>query len=393
MTTSTLWTITKISAKEWVSDKAQRLAAALSYYTLFSIAPLLLILTAIAAFFLGNQFANDALSAQIKLLMGETGAAAVSSLAKGASHPFQGAFSAVIGTVLLLLGATGVVGELKDALNTIWEVEPKSQSGLFGLVRERIFSLAMILGIGFLLLVSMVISAALSAFVGLWSSETTFVVQSLNLLVSIVVMTLLFAMMFKYLPDLKLSWRNVWIGAFITALLFNIGKTLIALYLAHSTVASSFGAAGSVVVVLVWVYYSACVFFFGAQFTQTYSSLQTKKVENDDESEFFYDPIGEELMSEKESSSNGSKEVVDVPPTEPESDTILTSAARMSGYQTARVQETVRETKKKLKMAQWIYKIVHLIGFKRSAKLGWKGYQLKNKFDELKNPDSPENTD
>lgn len=249
---------------EFSEDKAQRLAASLAYYTLFSIAPLLLISIAIAGIFFGKSQAQAQIIAQIKNLMGDAGATAIADMLKNAAKPKTGTLAIVIGAVTLLFGAAGVFGQLKEALNTIWNVPEKKGGGIAALLKARFLSFAMVLGVGFLLLVSLVIDAALSAISGgLW--------QPVQLLVSFLVVTVLFAVIFRFLPDIHPAWRDVWFGAGFTSFLFVLGKFGLGLYLGKSAVGSAYGAAGSLVVLLVWIYWSANILFFGAEFTQVYA--------------------------------------------------------------------------------------------------------------------------
>lgn len=386
----TVWSLVRGTVEEWLDDNSQRLAASLSYYTIFSIAPILLIVIAIAGLVFGNDFAEERILAQIKSLVGETGGQAIVGMLQNSNRPTQGIFSAVTGIFLLLVGATGVVGELKGALNTIWEVEDRPSGGVMGLIRSRILSLAMILGIGFLLLMSLVISAMLSALTEFWGSASGLGIQVLNEMITIGVITLLFAMMFKFLPDLKLRWRDVWVGAVVTAVLFTIGKALTGIYLAHSSVASTFGAAGSLVIVLVWVYYSACILFLGAEFTHVYSSFQSEKAERQGDPQHMSIERQKEEVKEllvQDSNVPASSEVK-----HHKSDSTLLSAARYSGYQAARIQNSIgpvkKNVEKKLKILSWTSKIIDFLGFKRSAKLAWKGYKVKNRLDHLKENDS-----
>jgi len=208
-------------------------------------------------------------------MVGPQGAQAIQAMIQNASTPSSGVIATLLGVVTLLLGAGGVVGQLQDSLNTIWGVAPKPGLGLMGLLRTRILSFGMVLGIGFLLLVSLVISAALTAFlqfVGGASIGESILWHSIEFFVSFGLITLLFALIYKMLPDVHMAWKDVGIGAAMTALLFTLGKFLIGLYLGHSSVSSAYGAAGSLIVVLLWVYYSALIFFFGAEFTQVYAT-------------------------------------------------------------------------------------------------------------------------
>lgn len=264
----------KETFKQWGEDKVSRLAAALAYFTVFSIAPLLIIAISVAAIFFGEEAARGQIVDQIQGLMGQEGAAAVESMIANANQVQGGLIATVIGIVTLLFGASGVFGQLQDALNTIWEVAPKPGQGVINFIRSRFLSFGMVLIIAFLLLVSLVISATVAAagtYVAGLSPGLAVLWESINFLVSFGVITLLFAAIYKVLPDVKIAWGDVWIGAAVTALLFTIGRTLIGLYLGNAAVGSAYGAAGSLVVLLVWVFYSAQILLFGAEFTQVYT--------------------------------------------------------------------------------------------------------------------------
>lgn len=270
--------LVKDTAVEWNEDKAPRLAAALAYYTIFSLAPLLIIAIAIAGALFGREAAQQEILAQVQALMGERGAAFIQTLIEAAAEPRTGAIASALGIVTLLFGAGGVFGQLRDALNTIWEVQPQpGPAGIRGVLRAirlNFLSFSMVLGVGFLLLVSLVISAGLEA-VNRYAQGIipglSPVWQLANVLLSLAVITLLFALIFRVLPDVRVAWRDVWLGAALTSLLFNFGKTLIGLYLGRSNIGSAYGAAGSLVILLIWVYYSAQIFFFGAEFVQVYT--------------------------------------------------------------------------------------------------------------------------
>lgn len=270
-----LISVLKETVSEWSEDKAPRLAAALSYYTIFSLAPLLVIAIAVAGFFLGNSSVQDQVMAQITGLIGDSGRTMVQSMIDSTRNTGAGIFATIFGLVTLIFGAAGVFGQLHEALNTIWEVASKPGGGILHLVKERFLSFTMVLGIGFLLLVSLVLSTALSVigkyFSGLFPGYDL-VFQIINFLVSLGVITLLFALIYKVLPDAEIAWKDVWLGAAVTSLLFTIGKLLIGLYLGRSSVTSAYGAAGSLVLILLWVYYSAQILFFGAEFTQVYAN-------------------------------------------------------------------------------------------------------------------------
>ena len=268
---SVLWQLLKETYTQWSAAKPFQLAASLAYYTLFSLAPLLLIAIAVAGLVLGREATEQQILTTFQGLVGPQGAQAIQGLLHSASTPGSGILATVIGIVTLLIGAGGVVGQLQEALNTIWEVKAKPGGGLWGLLRTRFVSFAMVLGVGFLLLVSLLISAALAAMIQVMRGVLPggeMLWHSLEFLVSLGLITLLFALIYKVLPDVEIAWRNVWIGAGMTALLFTVGKVLLGLYLGQKGITSPYGAAGSLVLVLLWVYYSGLIFFFGAAFTK-----------------------------------------------------------------------------------------------------------------------------
>ena len=282
---SGLLDIFKRTYQDWKEDHASRLAAALAYYTIFSLAPLLVIAISVAGLIWQYDAVEAQVMAQIQGLVGEEGATFVADLIGGASNPAKGIVATIIGIITLLFGALGVFNELHNALNIIWEIKEEKTEGFLQAVKKAIFdrflSFSMVLGIGFLLLVSLVITAGLSAtqeLVGNTFPIPEFFLQLLNLIISIGVITLLFALIYKYLPDAEIPWRYVWMGAFVTAILFSLGKLAIGLYLGNSAIASSFGAAGSLVLLLVWIYYSAQILFFGAEFTQVYANTYGPKI-------------------------------------------------------------------------------------------------------------------
>ncbi len=264
----------KRSFDGWMEDKALRLSAALAYYSIFSIAPLLVIAIGIVGLVLGEKAVSGQLYGELKGYMGPQSAEAIQSMVQSASKPTQGVMATVLGFVMLILGASGVFGELKDALNTIWGVKAKPGAGIMALVRGKFLNFGMVLVIGFLLLISLVMSTAiaglnqrLEGFLPL----PAFVWAAVAFVISLGIVTTLFALIFKVLPDAQIRWRHVWFGALITALLFEIGKTGLSWYLGRESTASAFGAAGSVVLLLLWVYYTSCILFFGAEFTQVYA--------------------------------------------------------------------------------------------------------------------------
>jgi membrane protein len=257
--------------------------AALSYYTIFAIAPLFIITLAIAGFWFGEEAARRELFGQVDQLIGKQGGDAIQSLVAAANKSKGGVWATCIACGTLAVAATGVFVQLQNSLNKIWSVQSAGK-GLRNFIRHRLLSFAMVFGIGFLLLVSLVCSAALAAlgnFIGNYLSGIEILLKALNFFISLGIITALFTMIFKFLPDVKIAWRDVWLGGFITAVLFNIGKFLIGVYIGRSTISSVYGAMGSFVIVLVWVYYSAQILFFGAQFTCIYASrygVKTKPI-------------------------------------------------------------------------------------------------------------------
>lgn len=266
----------------WLEDNVERLGAALAYYTVFSLAPLLIIAIAIAGFAFGQEAAQGQIMSEIGGLLGEEGAKATQAMIESARQPTAGIVASLLGVILLVFGATGAFAQLQDALNTIWGVTPKPGRGVLGILKDRLWSFMLVIGIGFLLLVSLVLSAGLAAlgkFFGHLLPVPETILQIVNFIISFGVITLLFAMMYKILPDVKIGWSDVWIGAAMTALLFSIGKFLIGLYLGKSGVASAYGAAGSLVIILLWVYYSSQIVLFGAEFTFVYANKFGSRIE------------------------------------------------------------------------------------------------------------------
>lgn len=280
-----MFALLKETFQEWRDDGAARLAAALAYYTTFSLAPLLVLIIAIAGLVGGHEAAQSQVMIQVEDLLGAEGREFVQGMLETASQPATGFVATILGIVTLLFGALGVFGELQNSLNTIWEVKPKPAKGfLDGIKRfvvKRLLSFTMVLGIGFLLLASLVVSAALSAlgeYIGTRWPLADFWLQLINFIISFAVITLLFAMIFKFLPEIKIAWKDVWLGAAVTSILFNLGKFLIGFYLGRSEVGNTFGAAGSLAILLIWIYYSAQILFFGAEFTQVYANRDGSKI-------------------------------------------------------------------------------------------------------------------
>lgn len=271
MRSASAWKILKETAQDWSDDDAGTLAAALAYYALLSLAPLLVISISVAGWFLGPEAARGRVAGELGAIVGGQAAQGVQAVVENAQQPARGLVSAVVGVITLFVGASGVFGQLQSSLNTIWEVKPRSDRGLLGKLRDRFFSFTMVLGVAFLLLVSLVLSSVLSS-VGRVLSDTlpggATLWQVVNFALSFAVVTVLFALIFKVIPDAKVQWRDVWLGAAVTALLFAVGKQLLGVYLGKAAVGSAYGAAGSIVALVVWVYYAAQILFVGAEFTQ-----------------------------------------------------------------------------------------------------------------------------
>lgn len=265
----------KNTFQEWSRDKASRLAAALAYYTVFSIPPLMVVAIGIASAFTDRAVVEQQVVNQSAALMGQQGGDAIQTILNSAEEPGKGELvSTLIGVALLIFGASGVFTQLQDALNTIFGVKPDPKRGIMGLIKERFLSFTMVLTIGFILLVSLVLSTVLTAmsdFVGGLVSEAAILLWIVSFVISFGVFTLLFALIFKTIPDVKLGWRDVLIGGALTALLFKIGEYALAFYFDRSDPTSAFGAAGSIILLLLWVYYSAQIVFFGAEFTEVYA--------------------------------------------------------------------------------------------------------------------------
>jgi membrane protein len=265
------WTIAKETALDWNEDDASRLAASLAFYTLLSLAPMLIILVALAGMVLGPEAARGQISAELGRFVGHEAAKGVEAVLASARSPAGGTISTIVGSIVLFVGASGVFGELQFSLNHIWEVKAKPGRGILGEIRDRFFSFTMVLGVAFLLLVSLVLSTVVSAAGRLFADALPggeLLWQLLSFLFSFASVTVLFALIFKIVPDVEIRWSDVWAGAAMTALLFTIGKSLLGIYLGKASFNSSYGAAGSLVVLVVWVYYSAQILFLGAEFTQ-----------------------------------------------------------------------------------------------------------------------------
>lgn len=281
------WTLTKESANAWSNDFAPSMGAALSYYTLFSIAPLLIIVIAVAGLVFGADAVRTVVFDQLQALMGEEGGEAVQDMLASSSDTATGAIATIVSVVGLAIGATTVFNEIQNDLDRIWRAPALQESGgIWNLLRTRLLSFGMILGVAFLLAVSLVVSAALAtlgkwwdAWLGNWEA----LAHVLDIGVSLALLTLIFGLIYKMIPRVKVSWHDVWIGAAVTAVLFTIGKVLIGLYLGKSDVTSSFGTAGSLVIVMVWVYYASQIFLFGAELTRVYAETHGSRREQTNE--------------------------------------------------------------------------------------------------------------
>ncbi|OWW18850.1 hypothetical protein AYR66_04160 [Noviherbaspirillum denitrificans] len=270
-----LFHIAVSAGKEWVAHRAASKGAALSLYTLFSLAPMLVLVVTIAGLFFGEDTVRNALLQQMSGLMGEQGGEAVRTILAGTQQENKGLIAGLISAGLVLVSATTAFSELKDSLDELWEVPPSKQSGIWSFIRQRVLSFGLILVIALMLLISLAVSTALAAMDSIWpggeGSALKIISVTVSHIVSFGIVTALFAVIFKYLPGTQIAWRDVLVGALITAVLFIVGKTLIGIYVARADISSAYGAAGSVVILITWVYYSAQIFFYGSLFTHEYA--------------------------------------------------------------------------------------------------------------------------
>jgi membrane protein len=295
---------------QWQDDDASRLAASLALYTLLSIAPIVVVSIAVAGLVFGDDAARGQLSEQVGKVVGPQAGAAIEALVKNAREPKAGIIGSTVGILVLLFGASGVFGELQTALNQIWNVKVRPGRGWRGLLRDRFFSFTMVLGVAFLLLVSLVASAVLVTITTHFSHLIAWpwFWQAFNVLVGLLISTLLFALIFKVVPDAKIGWRDVWVGALVTAVCFSLGKTVLAWYVGRSATVSPFGAAGSLVALTVWVYYSAQILFFGAEFAQVYATRFGTAIEPSDNAMRLHEAASGDTIasaSKKPASKNG----------------------------------------------------------------------------------------
>ncbi len=272
----TNWSMLSQTFAKWNEHDAPTLGAAIAFYTILSLAPLVIFFIAFAAVIFGDVAARSQLVGQVQSMIGQEGADVVNGMIEHGQRPASGVVASLLGVITLLFGASGVFSELRSAFDTMWDVNPETVgSGVGALVKQRFFSVGMVLAVGFLLLISLAVDAALVAlgnFVGAYLTVPPLVLHAINIAVSLGGITVLFAFILRFVPAVKVAWRSVWIGAMVTALLFTIGKFLIGLYLGKAAVGSAYGAAGSLIVVLVWIYYSAMIFLFGAEFTHVLDS-------------------------------------------------------------------------------------------------------------------------
>jgi membrane protein len=270
----------KDTFSDWKEDNALMLAAALAYYTIFALAPLLVIIIAIAGFVFGQEAARGQIVAQTQGLIGDQSASIMQVIIENAGKSGKGILATVVGIITIIVGATGIFSMLQGTLNTIWDVKPRASRGILGIIKGRIPSFMMVLGAGFLLLASLAISAGITVLgpylAGLMSNYI--LLQSVNVIASFLAITFVFALVYKIIPDIDIAWGDVWIGAAITSLLFSLGKFLMGLYLEHSAIESIFGAAGSLVVLLLWIYYSANILLLGAEFTHVYAKTRESRM-------------------------------------------------------------------------------------------------------------------
>lgn len=274
VTWTAVWTLMKQTASSWNDINAPRLGAALAFYTMLSIAPLMVICVGIAGLVFGQDAAQGKIAEQLSSLIGAQSAHTVQTLLRHARRPAPGIAAMAIGIFILFFGASGVFSELRDSLNSIWHAKPSDDSGIMSLIKGRIFAFAMVVGVGFLLLVSLLASAAIAAagaFLSGYLPLNETMLHLINILFSFASVTVMFALLYRVVPEVDIEWRDVWIGAAVTSVLFSLGKLAIGLYLGKAGIGSTYGAAGSLVVFILWVYYSAQIFFVGAEFTHAFA--------------------------------------------------------------------------------------------------------------------------
>ncbi|SFD28525.1 membrane protein [Chitinophaga sp. CF118] len=277
------WQILRMTASDFMDDKVLKLSAALSYYTIFSIAPMLIVIITLFQVFLGKEAIEGSVYGQINKLVGNDAALQIQQMIKNATLSGDSTWATVVGIISLIFGATGVFGEIQDSINFIWQLKAKPKNGLLKILINRLLSFSMVISLGFILLVSLVLNGLIELFgkqLTYLIPDVTFVlVYVINLGLTFFIITLLFAIIFKVLPDAKVKWKDVTVGAITTAILFMIGKFAIGFYLGASKIGSAYGAAGSIVIILLWVYYSAIILYFGAEFTQVYAEYHGARIQ------------------------------------------------------------------------------------------------------------------
>jgi len=283
---SNIWQLLKKASEEYIGDRALKLGASLSYYTIFSLPPLLIIIISICGFFFGAEAVKGEIYGQISHLVGKDSAIQIQEMIKNAALSKDGVLATTIGIITLIFGASGVFGEIQDSINLIWGIKAKPNRGLAKLIRNRLVSFSMIVVIGFLLLVSLVVNALIeilnTKLQVIFPHTSVYIFYVVNLIILFAIITLLFAIVFRTLPDGKVAWKDALIGSLFTSFLFMIGKSAIGLYLGNSKIATTYGAAGSLIIILLWVYYSALILYFGAEFTKVYSYTFGSKITPND---------------------------------------------------------------------------------------------------------------
>jgi len=299
---------------QFIDDKGFKMSAALSFYAAFSLGPLLLIVISVAGIFYGEEAARGEISKQITYLIGKDGAEMIQTIIKGASNKVTGIFAGIVSLIFLILGSIAVFLELQESLNTIWGIESRPGRGIWGFLKNRLVSFSMVVATGFLLMVSLIINSLIYLtynFLGDYFDVILPASEAVNIISSFIVITLLFAMIFKYLPDAIISWKYVWLGAVITSVLFSIGKYFIGLYLGNSSYGSTYGAAASVVILFIWIYYSGIILYLGAEFTQIFRRRYSKAELQPDTDGVILPKISEllkNLMKIKKEKSEGLKQ-------------------------------------------------------------------------------------
>lgn len=309
-----IWQVLKDASKGFIEDKVPKLSASLAYYTVFSMGPLLIMIIFISGIFWGREAIEGSIYTQMNGFVGEDAAKQIQEIVKNASLSDKGTFAAIIGAIFLLIGATGVFGEIQDSINGIWGLKPKPKGGFMKLIKTRLLSFGIIGSLGFLLLVSLAVTAVVEGLnrrlQTIFPDVAVVIFYIINILLTLGVVTLLFAVIFKVLPDAKLKWKDVWAGSIATAILFMIGKFAISFYISKSEVGSTYGTAGSLVVILLWIYYSSMILYFGAEFTKVYVVKYGAPIQPNEYAVLEKDPAPGETQDpkKKEEATNKMKE-------------------------------------------------------------------------------------